>query len=99
MSWGHQFLTEVKKNLDSGIFQLGLSNFWIGAWFPFDAFQFIFHRSKQTTMILNFLSLSTFAHESADIKSAYFQSAVSSAKVQILKIPNHGGPFILINGK
>ena len=36
MSWGHQFLTEVKKNLDFGIFQLGLSNFWIGAWFPFD---------------------------------------------------------------
>ena len=26
--------------LDLGIFWLGLSNFWIGAWFPFDAFQF-----------------------------------------------------------
>ena len=41
MSWGHQFLTEVKKFLDFGIFWLGLSNFWIGAWFPFDVFQFI----------------------------------------------------------
>ena len=38
---GHQFLTEVKKISDSGIFWLGLLNFWIGAWFPFDVFQFI----------------------------------------------------------
>ena len=36
---GHQFLTEVKTILDFGIFQIGLSNFWIGAWFPFDVFQ------------------------------------------------------------
>ena len=40
VSWGDQFLTEVKKILDSGIFRLGLSNFQIGVWFPFDAFQF-----------------------------------------------------------
>ena len=40
VSWWHQFLTEVKKFLDSAIFRLGLSNFQIGAWFPFDAFQF-----------------------------------------------------------
>ena len=33
-------LTEVKKFLDLGIFQLGLSNFWIGTWFPIDVFQF-----------------------------------------------------------
>ena len=25
-----------KKNLDFGFFPLGLSNFWVGAWFPFD---------------------------------------------------------------
>ena len=36
VSWGHQFLTEVKKSLDLGIFRLGLSNFWLGACFPFD---------------------------------------------------------------
>ena len=41
VSWGHQFLTEVKKFFDLGIFRLGLSNFWIGTWFPFDVFQFI----------------------------------------------------------
>ena len=39
VSWTHQFLTEVKKNLDFGIFRLGLSNFWIGTWFPFNVFQ------------------------------------------------------------
>ena len=39
VSWGHQFLIEVKKFLGFGIFQLGLSNFWIGAWFPFDVFE------------------------------------------------------------
>ena len=39
MSWGHQFLIEVKKFLGFGIFQLGLSNFWRGAWFPFDVFE------------------------------------------------------------
>ena len=33
------------------------------------------------TMILNFLNPSTFAHETADIKLAYFQSAVSWANV------------------
>ena len=41
VSWGDQFLTEVKKFLDSGIFRSGLSNFQLGVWFPFDAFQFI----------------------------------------------------------
>ena len=40
MSWGDQFLTEIKKILDSGIFRLGISNFQLGVWFPFDAFQF-----------------------------------------------------------
>ena len=39
VSWGHQFLTEVKQILDFGIFWLGLSNFWVGASFPFDIFQ------------------------------------------------------------
>ena len=41
VSWGHQFLTEVKNFLDFGIFRLDLSDFWIGPWFPFDVFQFI----------------------------------------------------------
>ena len=40
MRWGHQFLTEVKKEIDFAIFRLGLSNFRIGAWFPFAVFQF-----------------------------------------------------------
>ena len=39
VSWGLQFLTEVKHFLDFGIFRLGLSNFWIGSLFPFDVFQ------------------------------------------------------------
>ena len=33
-------------------------------------------------MIWNFLNPSTFAHETADIKLAYFQSAVSWANVE-----------------
>ena len=41
MSWGDQFLTEVKKILDLGKFPLGLSNFWVGALFPFDKGQSI----------------------------------------------------------
>ena len=42
-------------------------------------------RSKRTTMILNFYNPSTFAHETADIKLAYFQSAVSWANVDGFK--------------
>ena len=36
-------------------------------------------------MIFNFLNLSTFAHETADVKLPYFQSAVSWAKVDRFK--------------
>ena len=36
VSWGQQFLTEVKKIQVLGIFWLGLSNFGWFAWFPFD---------------------------------------------------------------
>ena len=38
---GHKFWTDLKKNLDFVFFPLGLSKFWVGAWFPFDEGQFI----------------------------------------------------------
>ena len=40
MSWGHQFLTEVKNFFS--IFRLCLSKFWKSAcvWFLYDVFQF-----------------------------------------------------------
>ena len=41
VSWRHQFLTDLKKDLDFVFFPLGLSSFWVGAWFPFDEGQFI----------------------------------------------------------
>ena len=37
---GAPILERGKHFLDLGIFRLGLSNFWIGTWFPFDVFQF-----------------------------------------------------------
>ena len=46
-------------------------------------------------MILNFLNPSTFAHETADFKLAYLQSAFSLAKNDgFKKIQNHGDLFI-----
>ena len=36
MSVTHQFWTDSKKIMDFLFFPLGLSNFWLGAWFPFD---------------------------------------------------------------
>ena len=41
-------------------------------------------KSKQTTMILNFLNKSTFALETADIKLAFLQSAVTFYPVAIV---------------
>ena len=37
---GHKFRTDFKKILDFVFFPLGLSNFWVGAWFPFNEGQF-----------------------------------------------------------
>ena len=45
VTWGHQFLTEVKK-LNFWIFLLGLSNFWVGACFSFNIFQSTIHFRK-----------------------------------------------------
>ena len=45
VTWGQQFLTEVKKNEFWVIF-LGLSNFWVGACFPFNIFQSTVHFQK-----------------------------------------------------
>ena len=36
VSCRHQFLADFKKFLDFVFFPLGLSNFGLGAWFPFD---------------------------------------------------------------
>ena len=52
-------MTEVKKNFDFGIFPSVLSNFWIGAWFPFDAFQFNV-RSTHVIVILLSKTMSFF---------------------------------------
>ena len=40
MKKGAKTLTDFKKFLDFVFFSLGLSNFWLGAWFPFDEGQF-----------------------------------------------------------
>ena len=36
---GAPFLDQGQTKFDFSIFRLGLSNFWIGAWFPFNVFQ------------------------------------------------------------
>ena len=41
MRKGAQILDRFKKKLDFVFFPLGLSNFWVGAWFSFDEGQFI----------------------------------------------------------
>ena len=37
---GAQILDRFQKNFGFVFFPLGLSNFWVGAWFPFDEGQF-----------------------------------------------------------
>ena len=37
---GAPILDRCKRKIDFGVFWLGLSNFWIGAWLPFDVFHF-----------------------------------------------------------
>ena len=41
MRKGAQILDRFQKILDFVFFPLGLSNFWVGTWFPFDEVQFI----------------------------------------------------------
>ena len=46
MKKGAQILDRFKKKLDFVFFPLGLSNFWVGAWFPFDEGQSTQHLLK-----------------------------------------------------
>ena len=61
--WAHQFWTDFKKILNFVFFPLGLSNFGVIAWFPFDKRQptiaiahFWWHLWKIWQWILSFIS-------------------------------------------
>ena len=51
--------TDFKKNLDFVFFPLGLSNFWVGALFPFDEGQFNakFYRQQNVTLSKNIFKM------------------------------------------
>ena len=56
VSLRHQFWTDFKKNLDFVFLPPGLSNFWLGAWFPFDKGQLKDHYYSKWVINLYFTS-------------------------------------------
>ena len=88
MSWGHQFLTEEIYVFNFGIFRLGLSIFWIVAWFPFDVFQA--RKDLQFCIMTSFFALTkgdlqsikcTHYRPHTTVKNARNMKSVSQAKL------------------
>ena len=59
MKKGAQILDRFKKKLDFVFFPLGLSNFWVGAWFPFDKGQFtlcVSYKNERYSCLFTYLA-------------------------------------------
>ena len=90
VSWGHQLLTEIKRILDFGIFLLGLSDFWIGAWFSFDVFQFNQQLPSFTCIYLQFRTVTYSYLQLPAVTCSYMQlpkAAQSYLKLRYVQIP------------
>ena len=84
---GAPILDRGQKKLNFGTFWLGLSNFWIGAWLPFDVFQFNLHFTAVCDFRLDFEQFTTNAPADTD-------EANGGLCQDILTISTNTGKFI-----